>query len=115
MSDSSKAPFRNPGWAGNTGEFDLTEAQVRGDDYVGKRPKEGGHPSGASTSESTSAAKHRRPSRDPTSRSKDDARSRSSREFASGTETRLSFTSNSPSRKANHRTDLSGIVKAASG
>ncbi len=49
MSDSSKAPFKNPGWAGNTGEFDLTEEQVRGDDYVGQRPIEGGHPSGAAT------------------------------------------------------------------
>jgi len=49
MSEMRKTPFRNPGWAGNTGEFDLTEAQVRGDDYVGKRPAEGGHPSGAST------------------------------------------------------------------
>ena len=50
MSDSRKIPFNNPGWAGNTGEFeDLTEAQVRGDDYVGERPTEGGHPSGAST------------------------------------------------------------------
>jgi NADH-quinone oxidoreductase E subunit len=49
MSASSKIPFNNPGWAGNTGEFDLTEAQVRGDDYVGKRPPEGGHPSGASS------------------------------------------------------------------
>jgi NADH-quinone oxidoreductase E subunit len=42
-------PFRNPGWAGNTGEFDLSEAQVRGDDFVGERPKHGGHPSGAGT------------------------------------------------------------------
>lgn len=49
MSESPKIPFNNPGWAGNTGEFDLTEAQVRGDDYVGKRPLEGGHPSGASS------------------------------------------------------------------
>jgi NADH-quinone oxidoreductase E subunit len=49
MSESSKIPFNNPGWAGNTGEFDLTEAQVRGDDYVGERPPEGGHPSGASS------------------------------------------------------------------
>jgi NADH-quinone oxidoreductase E subunit len=49
MSESSKIPFKNPGWAGNTGEFDLTEAEVRGDDYVGKRPPEGGHPSGASS------------------------------------------------------------------
>ena len=48
MSDST-VPFRNPGWAGNTGEYDLSEAQVRGEDYVGQRPTEGGHPSGASS------------------------------------------------------------------
>ena len=40
-------PFKNPGWAGNTGEYDLTEAQVRGHDYVGTRPMDGGHPAGA--------------------------------------------------------------------
>lgn len=45
----SDIPFKNPGWAGNTGEFDLTEAQVRGDDFVGDRPKHGGHASGAGT------------------------------------------------------------------
>lgn len=50
MSDSRKIPFNNPGWAGNTGEFGhLTEDQVRGRDYVGQRPPEGGHPSGVST------------------------------------------------------------------
>jgi len=39
---------RNPGWAGETGEFShLTEADVRGTNYVGKRPLEGGHPGGA--------------------------------------------------------------------
>jgi NADH-quinone oxidoreductase E subunit len=43
----SDVPFRNPGWAGNTGEFDLTEEQVRGDDFVGSRPDDGGHASGA--------------------------------------------------------------------
>jgi NADH-quinone oxidoreductase E subunit len=32
---------KNPGWAGNTGEFDLTETQVRGADYVGAQPPEG--------------------------------------------------------------------------
>jgi NADH-quinone oxidoreductase E subunit len=42
-------PFKNPGWAGNTGEFELTEAQVRGDDFVGTRPLAGGHPAGAAT------------------------------------------------------------------
>jgi NADH-quinone oxidoreductase E subunit len=45
----SDIPFKNPGWAGNTGEFDLTEEQVRGDDFVGKRPLDGGHASGAGT------------------------------------------------------------------
>lgn len=45
----SDVPFRNPGWAGNTGEFDLTEAEVRGEDFVGDRPRHGGHPSGAGT------------------------------------------------------------------
>ncbi len=51
MSDPSKdtIPFRNPGWAGNTGEFDLSEDQVRGDDYVQVRPVDGGHASGAPT------------------------------------------------------------------
>ena len=45
----SDVPFKNPGWAGNTGEFDLTEDQVRGDEFVGTRPIEGGHPSGSAT------------------------------------------------------------------
>jgi NADH-quinone oxidoreductase E subunit len=45
----SDVPFKNPGWAGNTGEFDLSEAQVRGDDFVGDRPPAGGHASGASS------------------------------------------------------------------
>jgi NADH-quinone oxidoreductase E subunit len=43
----SDVPFRNPGWAGNTGDFDLSEEQVRGDDFVGERPRDGGHASGA--------------------------------------------------------------------
>lgn len=42
----SDVPFKNPGYAGNTGEFDLTEAQVRGDDFVGTRPPEGDHAAG---------------------------------------------------------------------
>lgn len=45
----SGTPVRNPGFAGDTGDFDLTEDQVRGDDYVGVRPPDGGHPSGASS------------------------------------------------------------------
>lgn len=49
MSDGPSAPFKNPGYAGNTGDFDLTEEQVRGDDYVGERPADGGHPSGSAS------------------------------------------------------------------
>jgi len=45
----SRAPLRNPGFAGDVGDFDLTEEQVRGDDYVGTRPLDGGHPSVAGT------------------------------------------------------------------
>jgi len=45
----SDVPFKNPGWAGNTGEFDLTEDQVRGKDFVGERPKHAGHASGSAT------------------------------------------------------------------
>lgn len=33
--------MKNPGWAGETGEFDLTEAEVRGSGYVGPQPPEG--------------------------------------------------------------------------
>ncbi len=41
MSDSS----RNPGWAGEVGEFDqLTEADVRGSKYAGPPRLDGGHP-----------------------------------------------------------------------
>ncbi len=39
----------NPGFAGITGAFDLTEAQIRGSDYVGVRSLDGGHPSVAGT------------------------------------------------------------------
>jgi NADH-quinone oxidoreductase E subunit len=43
-------PGPNPGWAGETGEFGaLTEADVRGSAYVGRRDLAGGHP-GASGS-----------------------------------------------------------------
>jgi NADH-quinone oxidoreductase E subunit len=45
----SDVPFKNPGWAGNTGAFDLTEEEVRGEDFVGERPKHGGHASGSAT------------------------------------------------------------------
>lgn len=48
-SRTRELPFRNPGWAGNTGEFELTEGQVRGDDYVGERPLDGGNPAVASS------------------------------------------------------------------
>jgi NADH-quinone oxidoreductase E subunit len=40
---------KNPGYAGVTGEFDLTEAQIRGTEYVGRRPLDGGHASVAGT------------------------------------------------------------------
>ena len=40
---------RNPGFAGETGEFELTEAQIRGTDYVGTRPLDGGHAAVAGT------------------------------------------------------------------
>lgn len=43
----SDVPFKNPGWAGNTGEFDLTEEQVRGDDFTADRPTSGSHPAGS--------------------------------------------------------------------
>lgn len=33
--------MKNPGWAGETGEFDLSEADVRGVDYVGSQPPQG--------------------------------------------------------------------------
>ncbi len=33
--------MKNPGWAGETGEFDLSESEVRGVDYVGEQPTEG--------------------------------------------------------------------------
>ncbi|MBT4186402.1 MAG: hypothetical protein HOE14_04235, partial [Gemmatimonadales bacterium] len=45
----SDVPFKNLGWAGNTGEFDLSEEEVRGDDFVGDRPAHGGHASGSAT------------------------------------------------------------------
>ena len=47
MSARTRATFRNPGWAGNVGEFELTEAEVRGTGYVGERPLDGGHPAAA--------------------------------------------------------------------
>ncbi len=54
----SDAPFRNPGWAGNTGGFELSEDQVRGDDFVGARSVEGDHPSTAATYPYMLADKH---------------------------------------------------------
>jgi len=58
VSDGSTAPFRNPGFAGNTGEFDLDEGQVRGDDFVGDRPPEGGHASGSASYPFMKVEKH---------------------------------------------------------
>lgn len=46
---SDKTPLtKNPGWAGETGEFEqLTEADVRGSEYYGGRPVAGGAAGGA--------------------------------------------------------------------
>jgi NADH-quinone oxidoreductase E subunit len=50
VKDRKEDTPRNPGWAGETGDFPhLTESDVRGLDYVGLRPLDGGHP-GASSS-----------------------------------------------------------------
>lgn len=40
---------KNPGYAGDTGEFELTEADIRGTEYVGIRGADGGHASVAGT------------------------------------------------------------------
>jgi NADH-quinone oxidoreductase E subunit len=40
---------RNPGFAGDTGEFELSEAEIRGTEYVGRRPLDGGHAAVAGT------------------------------------------------------------------
>ena len=45
----SEPQANNPGFAGNTGEFALSEAEVRGTEYVGSRPADGGHPAVAGT------------------------------------------------------------------
>ncbi len=46
----SRPRFHNPGWAGNTGDFeDLAEADVRGTEYVGDLDPAGGHPSVAAS------------------------------------------------------------------
>ena len=40
-STAGKGPMERAGWAGETGDFDLTESQVRGIPYVGEQPTEG--------------------------------------------------------------------------
>ena len=40
---------KNPGWAGNVGEYKLTEAEIRGEEFVGERPLAGGHPGASAT------------------------------------------------------------------
>ena len=54
----SDAIFHNPGWAGNTGDFDITESDVRGTEFLANRPLEGGHPAGASSYPYMLAEKH---------------------------------------------------------
>lgn len=58
--NEEKTPVRgNPGFAGETGEFgDLTEADVRGTDYVGARPLDGGVGGGASSYPYQLATRH---------------------------------------------------------
>jgi len=50
---------KGPGWAGETGEFELTESEVRGAGYVGVQPKEG-WPNGG-----VNAVPYQRAERDP--------------------------------------------------
>jgi NADH-quinone oxidoreductase E subunit len=48
MGDQTTPVQGNPGFAGETGEFEqLSEADVRGSDFVGSRPADGGHPGAA--------------------------------------------------------------------
>ncbi|NIQ54311.1 MAG: NADH-quinone oxidoreductase subunit NuoE, partial [Gammaproteobacteria bacterium] len=51
--------MKNPGWAGETGEFDLSEAEVRGVEYVGRQPAEGWDRGGVT------AVPYQRAERDP--------------------------------------------------
>jgi NADH-quinone oxidoreductase E subunit len=51
--------MKNPGWAGETGEFELSESQVRGVDYVGAQPAEGWDEGGVT------AQPYQRAQRDP--------------------------------------------------
>ncbi len=51
--------MKNPGWAGETGEFDLSEAEVRGVDFVGEQPAEGWENGGVT------AVPYQRAERDP--------------------------------------------------
>jgi NADH-quinone oxidoreductase E subunit len=58
---SEKTPLKggNPGWAGELGDFGhLTEADVRGTNYVGQRPAEGGPAGGAASYPYQLAEKH---------------------------------------------------------
>ncbi len=45
----SDPDLRNPGWAGNTGDFELGESDVRGTAFAGTLPPEGGHPATAAS------------------------------------------------------------------
>lgn len=48
MPEQKTPVLGNPGFAGETGQFDaLTESEVRGSAYFADRPVEGGHPGGA--------------------------------------------------------------------
>jgi NADH-quinone oxidoreductase E subunit len=59
MPDAKTKLGANPGFAGETGEFaHLTEADVRGTPYVGRRPLDGGHPGASSSYPYQLAEKH---------------------------------------------------------
>ncbi|HSJ09255.1 MAG TPA: NAD(P)H-dependent oxidoreductase subunit E [Longimicrobiales bacterium] len=49
MAEQTTPVIGNPGFAGETGDFNLTEADVRGLAHVGVRPLEGAHPGGAAS------------------------------------------------------------------
>jgi NADH:ubiquinone oxidoreductase subunit E len=56
---TTEGGMKNPGWAGETGEFDLSEREVRGVDYVGEQPDEGWENGGVG------AVPYQRADRDP--------------------------------------------------
>jgi NADH-quinone oxidoreductase E subunit len=59
MNDERTPLGANPGWAGETGEFGhLSESDVRGSEFIGKRPTEGGAAGAAASYPYQLAEKH---------------------------------------------------------